>query len=91
MKKDYPIKKLFDKGVVVTINTDNMTVSNTNLENEFSIISKEFGFTKQDEEKLLLNSVKATFLSEKEKEELRKTVMKKLQKKTEAEENCMMF
>lgn len=41
----HPIRRLFDKGVRVTVNTDNMTVSNTTLEREYAFLKKYYGFT----------------------------------------------
>lgn len=41
----HPIRRLFDRGVRVTVNTDNMTVSNTSLEREYSFLKKYYGFT----------------------------------------------
>lgn len=78
MDKDYPIKKLFDKGVIVTINTDNMTVSDTNLENEYKIIKEHFGFSDKDINILMFYSIKASFLSQKEKEDLTLEYLKRI-------------
>lgn len=41
----HPIRRLFDMGVRVTVNTDNMTVSNTTLEREYAFLKKYYGFT----------------------------------------------
>ena len=46
--KYHPIKKLVDAGVLVTINTDNRTVSNTNLDKEYDLLRKEFNFNDDD-------------------------------------------
>lgn len=67
----HPIKKLVDRGVLVTINTDNRTVSNTNLEKEYQLLQETFHFTEEDFLMFNLNAIDAAFLSEKEKEELR--------------------
>lgn len=42
---DHPIRRLFDMGVRVTINTDNMTVSNTTLDREYAFLKEYYGFT----------------------------------------------
>ncbi len=60
--KDLPIKKLFDLGIPITINTDNRTVSNTNLNKEYELLAKEFHFTKEDFIKMNKNAIKASFL-----------------------------
>lgn len=46
--ENHPIKALFDKGVRVTINSDNMTVSNTNIIKEMKIAKNILGFSSED-------------------------------------------
>lgn len=67
----HPVKKLLDKGVKVTINTDNRTVSNTTLEREYQSLKEAFGFTNDDFFKFNMNAIDCAFISEKEKDELR--------------------
>lgn len=64
--KNHPIKRLLNAGVRVTVNTDNMTVSNTDIENEFKEI-RDLGITENDVENLQLNAINAAFISEDEK------------------------
>lgn len=47
----HPIKKLYDMGVHVTLNTDNRTVSNTTLPHEIEL-AKSIGFTDDDINKM---------------------------------------
>ena len=65
-----PIKKFMEKGIKVTLNTDDMAVSNTTLENEYNILSN-IGFSYEQLKQISLNTIDAAFLSEKEKEELK--------------------
>lgn len=58
---DYPAKMLLEKGCVVTINTDNMTVSNTNLSNEFEKLAEALKLTEEQVHQLQLNAAKAAF------------------------------
>lgn len=46
--KEHPIKRLFDAGVKVTFNSDNMTVSNTNIHKEVAILKNQLGFTDEE-------------------------------------------
>ena len=46
--KEHPIRKLFDAGVRVTINSDNMTVSNTNIHKEIEVLKSQLGFTDEE-------------------------------------------
>lgn len=68
---ELPIKKFLENNVLVTINTDDMTVSNTNLKNEYKIL-KEMGLSDKELLQIANNSIDAAFLTEKEKDELRK-------------------
>lgn len=43
--EEHPIKLYLDYGIKVTVNTDNMTVSNTTLSKEFDLIQKTFGLS----------------------------------------------
>lgn len=66
--QSHPIKKLYDLGVLVTINTDNRTVSNITLTEEYQKLNKTFGFNVSDFKRMNINAIKAAFLSEIEKE-----------------------
>ena len=68
---EHPIKKLVDAGVLVTISTDNRTVSETSLEHEYELLRNEFGFNDNDFIKFNLNAINAAFISDEEKQELR--------------------
>ena len=56
--RDYPIKKYMDMGIIVTVNSDNTSVSDTDVKAELGLMSEVF---KIDEDMLLLNAVKAAF------------------------------
>ena len=74
--RSYPITTLIDKGVKVTINTDNTTVSNTDIEEEYIKMIANFGFNRKDVENLCRNAIESTFLHEKEKRKLCKKIDK---------------
>ena len=67
---NHPIKKLYDMGLLVTINTDNRTVSNTNLTKSYKDLQEVFSFTKQDFLKMNENALQSAFLNQAEIEEL---------------------
>lgn len=67
--EEHPLLTLLRSGVKVTVNTDNKTVSNTTIDREFRIL-KECGMTEEERQQMLLNSVRAAFLSSEEKEKL---------------------
>ena len=58
----HPIRRLFNAGVRVTVNSDNRTVSNTNIRKELDILRNEFGFKEQEIEKMEEYAWEARFL-----------------------------
>lgn len=66
---ELPIKEFLNRGIMVTINTDDMTVSNTNLKNEYKILAK-IGLTDKQMRQIAINSINAAFINEAEKKEL---------------------
>ncbi|GLX70730.1 adenosine deaminase [Paenibacillus glycanilyticus] len=76
----YPIRRFMEEGILVTVNTDNMTVSGTTMNLEFEMLAEHCGFTLEELAQLTRNSAEAAFLSEEEKSELREAVQQALQK-----------
>jgi adenosine deaminase len=68
--ENHPIKKLYDMGVSVCINTDNKTISRVTLNDEYEKLVNTFGFTKDDFIRMNLNAINHAFLSNVEKMEL---------------------
>ncbi len=69
---DVPLLEFMRKGIPVTINSDNMTVSYTDVYQEFSYMCQTFGLTKEIVHTLLMNSIKHAFTSDKVKRKLKK-------------------
>ena len=72
--EEYPLRKLMEAGVKVTINTDNMTVSNINLAKEFGKLIAAFNLTDEEIKGFARNSVNACFADE----ETKKVLLKKI-------------
>lgn len=70
----HPIKKLFDMGICLNINTDNRTVSNITLNEEYTLLEKSFNFTEDDFNNMNIEAIKHAFISEDEKKELIKKI-----------------
>ena len=66
----YPVRELLHEGVHVTLNTDNMTVSHTNLPTEYRRLEVKTGLLASEEKEMLKNSIQASFASPKEKQRL---------------------
>lgn len=72
--KEHPIYDFYKDGIKVTINTDNRTVSDTNISNEISIVENEFKITLEDYKQIYLDSVSASFADFKIKEKLKEYI-----------------
>ena len=57
----HPIRIFFDRGIAVTVNTDNMTVSNTTLDKEYALLKKQFHFTDQELAKMSQTALRGAF------------------------------
>lgn len=73
--QSFPYQELYDAGGKITINTDNRTVSDTNLTKEYSLFVTYFGTKIEDFLIFNQNAVKASFTSDSEKD----TLLHKLQ------------
>ena len=60
--EDLPLKEYTKHNIKVTINTDDMTVSNTTLKHEYDTLVK-LGFNKKDLKEFTKNSIEASFAS----------------------------
>jgi adenosine deaminase/aminodeoxyfutalosine deaminase len=67
--EEHPLRKLFDAGVLVTLNTDDPEMFHTNLGREYQIARDALGFTEHELRELANNSFRASFLPESEKRE----------------------
>ena len=64
---DHPIKKLYDAGLLVTVNTDDPTFFKVSLIDEYWNVFTKFNFSLDDIKQLILNSFKASFLDDEQK------------------------
>lgn len=62
--QDVPLRQFIENNIPVTINSDNMTVSNTDAIREMSIMKKTFNLSQEEVLTLLKNSVLHAFTSE---------------------------
>ena len=70
--QNHPIKKLYDLNIPISINTDNSTVSNITLTEEYIKLSNYFNFTLSDYKEMNKNAIKHSFLTKEEQDELLK-------------------
>jgi adenosine deaminase/aminodeoxyfutalosine deaminase len=65
----HPIRKLFDAGMLVTLNTDDPDMFRTSLVREYQLAQDAFGFSEAELRRLAMNSFQASFLPEDKKRE----------------------
>lgn len=70
MYENHPIYNFYKENLNICINTDNKTVSNISLTEEYIKLHNEFNFNIDDFKKMNINAIKSSFLSEVEKEQL---------------------
>jgi len=59
---DHPIKRYFDQGLMLTLNTDDPAMFGTTLNREYELAQTEFAFTDEHLRELARNSFEASFL-----------------------------
>lgn len=69
---DYPMRLFLDEGILVSVNTDNRTVSNTSLTKEFEFVQKTYGISDGEIRRMLLNAAETAFADDDIKHKLYK-------------------
>lgn len=63
----HPLRRLWDAGCLVTVNSDDPPMFNTDLNHEYEILVRNFGFTASELERISLNAIQASLLNPQEK------------------------
>jgi adenosine deaminase/aminodeoxyfutalosine deaminase len=58
----HPVRKFFDQGLMITLNTDDPAMFQTSLNREYEIAQQEFNFSAEHLRELARNSMEASFL-----------------------------
>lgn len=66
--REHPIRLFFDRGINVTLNSDDPTLFNSSICQEYFLLKEGFGFSKTEIVRLIRNNLFSTFLPYKEKE-----------------------
>lgn len=67
---EHPLRRLHEAGVIVTVNSDDPPLFNTTLNDEVTLLASAFACDLETIDAILLNGVRASFLSEAEKQAL---------------------
>jgi adenosine deaminase/aminodeoxyfutalosine deaminase len=59
---EHPMRRYFDAGLLVTLNSDDPAFFGSDLENEYLLAHREQGFTRDELRELARNSIRASFL-----------------------------
>jgi adenosine deaminase/aminodeoxyfutalosine deaminase len=60
--REHPVKKMFDGGLMITLNTDDPAMFQTSLIREYELAAELFGFSDEHLRELARNSFEASFL-----------------------------
>jgi len=74
----HPFREYFDRGMSVSLNTDNRLMSNTTLTDEYAHANKELGFTFDELTKVAINGFRSAFIPWKERNRLIADAEKKI-------------
>lgn len=72
----YPLPRFLELKIPVTVNTDNMTVSGTNLHREYTLLQQQFGFSVDTLQAIACNAAHAAFLTAEKVKKLKKQISK---------------
>jgi adenosine deaminase len=75
----HPARKYFDRGHMVTLNTDSRLMDGIDLTGEYWIAHTQLGFARPEIDRLILNSFESAFLPDSEKTNLIADVKKELE------------
>jgi len=64
---EHPVRRYFDQGIMVTLNSDDPAIFGTTLAGEYQLAQDAFGFTDEHLRELARNSFEASFLPAEEK------------------------
>ena len=59
---EHPVRSYFDAGVMITLNSDDPALFGSDLNGEYRLAAREFGFTREQLRELAANSIEASFL-----------------------------
>ena len=75
----HPIKQYYQQGLMVTVNSDDPTMFNTSISEEYLVLVQKLGFRMSDLKRLSINSIDASFMSDEDKERMKSQFEKEWQ------------
>ena len=80
----HPLPDMLERGLFITVNTDDPSISQIDLSDEYELCCESFGMSGKQIKHLILNAARATFLPEQEKNALIHSLENELSEKISA-------
>lgn len=71
---EYPLMTFLNQGIGVTLNTDNMVVSNTTLKQEYQLVKQLYSLSDQQLKEIAFHAAAGAMISESEKSQLKEKI-----------------
>ncbi len=68
--ESHPIRKFFERGLLITVNTDDPKMFNNSLAEEYHLLETRLGFSRDEIRQLILQGIRAAWLPEERKRAL---------------------
>jgi adenosine deaminase len=68
--EDHPARRFFERGLVITINTDDPKMFGNSLAEEYRLLEERQGFSRDDIRALILQAINASWLPEERKQQM---------------------
>jgi adenosine deaminase len=72
--EEHPVRRYFDRGLLVTISTDDPKMFGNSLAQEYQILEKVFGFSRKEIRAVMANAVKASWMAADKKQRMLATL-----------------
>lgn len=72
--EEYPLREFLSGGLLVSVNTDNRTVTGTTVSRELGLLAERFGITKEEGKAVMYNAMDTAFAEESIKQEIRQEI-----------------
>lgn len=72
--EEHPVREFFERGMMVTLNSDDPAMFHTTLEGEYQLVQQQFGLSDEQMRELARNSFEASFLPAERKLEFLRAV-----------------
>ena len=66
----HPVRRFFDRGLFITISTDDPKMFGNSLADEYRVLESHFGFSREELRTLILQGIRAAWLSAEKKQDL---------------------